>query len=530
MNIDILISNGRIIDGTGSPWFWGDVGITGERICAVGPRGSLKASRTIDAEGQVVSPGFIDMHTHSDLVPLTEPLHSAKLMQGVTTDVIGQDGLSYAPLTDELVPYFRQCFKPINGDPEGLDWSWRTVAEYLERFDRRVAGNIAMLAPHGNIRAAVLGLDSRAPTPEELVEMQRLTDRAMCDGAVGLSTGLTYAPCLYGDTHELAELCKVVGRYGGFFAPHLRSYGAHMEEAVEEAIDICTEAEIPLHLTHFNAGFSTGKGKAEYYIERIDRARSEGLDVTADHYPYLAGSTYLSGILPGWVHEGGLENVARRLRDPETRNRIRRELEVTGCDGMHGLSIEWDKIVLSNVESEKNAALVGLNFEEISGRLGKPALDCFADLLLEEDFSAACLAFFGIEENVRRFMRHPAFMGGSDGLLIGVRPHPRAYGTFARFLGKYVRELGILTLEDCVRKLTSLPARRLGFLDRGMIRPGMAADLVIFDPDTVEDTATYDNPRSYPVGIPYVIVNGQIVKEDNTQTDALPGRALKNSN
>ncbi len=529
MNIDLLITNGRVIDGTGSPWFWGDVGIRGKRICVVAPPRGLKAGRTIDAGGRVVCPGFIDMHTHSDLMPLVEPGHGAKVMQGVTTDVIGQDGLSYAPLTDETLQYFRECFKSLNGNPEGLHWDWRTVSEYLDRFDQQgVAINFAMLAPHGNIRAAVVGLENRAATADELVEMQRLLDQAMSEGAVGLSTGLTYAPCIYGNTHELVELCKVVARHGGYFAPHLRSYGAEMEAAVEEAIEICTKAQLPLHLTHFNASFSTGKGKAGYYIERIDRARREGLEVTADHYPYLAGSTFLSGILPGWVHEGGLDHVTRRLGNSQAREKIRHQLEVTGCDGMHGVPIEWDKIVLSDVQTEKNAGLVGLNIEEISHRLGKSPFDCFADLLIEEDFSAACIAFFGIEENVRQFMRHPAFMASSDGLLVGARPHPRAWGTFPKFLCKYVRELGVLTLENCIRKMTSLPARRLGFFDRGIIRPGMAADLVIFDPETVEDTASYENPRSYPLGIPFVIVNGQIVKDNDTQTDALPGRALRN--
>jgi len=528
MDVDLSIINGRVADGTGNPWYWGELGIRSDRICWVGRGRSLKARRTIDARGMIVCPGFIDVHTHSDIMPLVDPRHSAKVMQGVTTDVIGQDGLSYAPLTDQTLEYFRTTLKAANGAPQGLAWDWRSVSEYLERFDGHTAINFAMLAPHGNIRAAVLGLESRAPKAEELAEMCSLLDRAMRQGTFGLSTGLTYAPCSYASTHELVELCRVAGRYGGYFAPHLRSYGAEMEAAVREAIEVCTEAGLPLHLTHFRAPLYSEAGQGDTYLEWVDRARSEGLEVTMDMYPYLAGATFLAGLLPGWSHEGGNDNVIRRLTDPQTRNKIRHELEVTGSDGMHNLPARWDSIVLTDVESRKNAEFIGLNLQEISQRLGKTPFDCFADLLIEERFAASCVVFAGNEENLQRFMRHPTLMAGSDGLLIGRRPHPRAWGTFARYLSTYVRELGILSLADCIRKMTSLPAQRLGLQDRGIIRTGMLADLVVFDPDTVRDTATYEEPRSHPLGIPFVIVNGQLVKDDGQQSDALPGRALKN--
>jgi len=526
-DLDLAIINGRVLDGTGNPWYWANVGIRGDRIGFVGRRCDVKARRTIDADGMVVCPGFIDVHTHSDIMPLVDPRHSAKVMQGVTTDVIGQDGLSYAPLTDDTLPYFRTNLKALNGDPEGLAWDWRTVAEYLARFDRRTAVNIAMLAPHGNIRAAVIGTENRKPSQNELARMKRLTAQAMREGAFGLSTGLTYAPCSFADQDELIELCRVVGEYGGYFAPHMRNYGAEMKAAVEEVVDICTRAGLPLHLTHLHASFSSGKGKAGYYLDRIERARRGGLEVTADAYPYLAGSTFLAGLLPSWVHEGGQKNVIRRLIDPETRRKIAHEMDVSGSDGMQKLPAEWDTIVVSNVGSRKNAGLVGLSIEAISGRLGKSPFDCFADLLVEENLDVGCLAFCGHEENVRQLIRHPAYMAGSDGLLVGTRPHPRAWGTFPKYLARYVRELGILTLADCIRKMTSLPAQRLGLTDRGLIKPGMAADLVVFDPETVRDTATYENPKSYPTGIPSVVINGEVVKDDDRQTDALPGRALK---
>jgi N-acyl-D-amino-acid deacylase len=527
MNVDLAVVGGRILDGTGKPRYRGEVGVRGSRIAFAGPGGDLTARRAIDADGMVVCPGFIDMHTHSDLVPLAEPGCMAKVMQGVTTEVIGQDGLSYAPLTDQTLAFFRTTLRGLNGDPDGLAWDWRSTAEYLAQFDRRVAVNIAMLAPHGNIRAAVVGLENRAATRSELDRMQRLLDQCMAQGAFGLSTGLTYPPCSFAGIEELVELCRVVARHGGYFAPHLRNYGARMGEAVEEAIEICVRAELPLHLTHFHASFDTGKGMADYYLERIDRARRGGLEVTLDAYPYLAASTFMAGLLPSWAHAGGPEQLLQRLTDSETREKIRQQMEATGSDGMQGLPAPWESIVVTDTGDEESQHLAGLALQEISRRLGKPPFDCFVDLLVRSNVAASCLLFIGHEENLRKFMQDRQFMAGSDGILVGHRPHPRAWGTFARYLGEYVRESAVLVLEECVRKMTSLPAARLGLVDRGAIRPGMAADLVIFDPDTVEDTATYETPKRHPEGIPYVIVNGQVVKDNGQPTGALPGRALK---
>jgi len=527
MDVDLAITGGRILDGTGSPVQRGSVGVQDGRICFANSDADLNAYRTIDADGMVVCPGFLDMHSHSDLMPLVNPFCSAKVMQGVTTEVIGQDGLSYAPVTDETLDYFRAAFKSLNGDPEGLSWDWRNTSEYLARFDRQVALNVALLAPHGNIRAAVMGLENRLPTSNELAEMRRLLDEAMREGAFGLSTGLTYAPCSFADTSELIELCKVVARHGGYFAPHMRNYGIEMESALEEVIEIATRAGLPLHLTHFNASFSTGAGKADAYLERIDRARREGLEVTLDAYPYVAAATFMAGLLPCWAHEGGPDRLIRRLTDPQTRRKIQREMEVTGSDGLQKVPAQWDTIVVTDVGVPKNAHFVGLNIEQISERLSKSPFDCFVDLLVDANLDVSCLLFVGHEDNLQKFMADPEMMVGSDGLLVGHRPHPRAWGTFPRCLARYVRELGVLKLEECVRRMTSLPAGRLGLNDRGIVAEGMIADLVIFDPDTVQDTATYENPKTYPEGIPFVIVNGQIVKDNGIQTDALPGEALK---
>jgi len=530
MNVDLAIMGGRIVDGTGSPAYLGDVGILDDRICHVGPAGELNAHRTINAEGMVICPGFIDMHSHSDLMALANPDCLAKMMQGVTTEVIGQDGLSYAPLTEETLAFFRTTFRGLNGDPEGLAWDWRSTREYLDRFDRQTAINIAMLAPHGNIRAAVLGTEKRMPTRAELDQMKQILEQAMSEGAFGLSTGLTYSPCSYADVDELVELCEVVAARGGYFAPHMRSYGAEMEAAVEEVAEICTAARLPLHLTHFHASFDTGRGKADDYLTRIERARHEGLDVTLDAYPYLAAATFMAGLLPNWAHAGGPDRLLARLADPETRRTIRQELEVTGCDGMQGIPVPWESIVVTSLGNDCDEELIGLSLQAISDQWKRPPFDCFVELLIESDLAASCLLFIGHEGNLQRFMQDPSFMAGSDGLLVGNRPHPRAWGTFSRYLARYVRELSILTIEDCVRKMTSLPAARLGLVDRGAVAEGYAADLVVFDPDTVQDTATYANPRSYPKGIPFVIVNGQVVKDNGKPTGARPGRALKRPN
>jgi N-acyl-D-amino-acid deacylase len=529
MDWDIVIRNCRIVDGSGSAAVPGEIGIRDGRIGFVGPTCFGAAARTIDAAGMVACPGFIDAHTHSDLMLLAEPLASAKVMQGVTTEVIGQDGLSYAPVTDETLGQFRSDFKGINGDPAGLAWDWRSVAEFLDRFDRRTAVNVAMLAPHGNLRAAVLGMENRRATPAELEQMTRLLERSLDEGAFGLSTGLTYAPCSFGDTEELIALCRVVARRGGFFAPHLRSYGADMEAAVEEAIEICAAARCPLHLTHFQASFSTGKGKAGFYLQRIQRARRDGLEVTLDAYPYLAGSTFMAGLLPGWVHEGGRQRLVDRLRDPATRAKIRHEIEVVGADGMHKVPVDWSVVVVSDVGIAPRTDWIGLSLAKIAERTGRPAFDCYADLIVESDLGATCVTFIGHEENLQAFMRDPHFMASSDGILLGARPHPRAWGAFARYLARYVRELGVLSLEECIRKLTSLPAARLGLSDRGHISPGHCADLVILDPATVQDTATYENPRAHPLGIPYVIVNGVVVKDNGQHAGATPGRALRHA-
>jgi N-acyl-D-amino-acid deacylase len=524
--LDLLIEGGRVIDGAGNPWFRADVGIRGGRIVAVG-RLDEPAARTIDADGLFVCPGFTDMHTHSDIQLLANPAHECKIHQGVTCDVIGQDGLSLAPVTNEALALLRVQLAGWNGDPPGIDWRWRTVSEYLDRFDRGVAVNVAYLVPHATVRMVVMGMDDRAPTDAELIEMKRLVRDGLEQGAVGLSSGLTYAPGMYASDDELVELCSVMRETGGFYTPHHRNYGMTALEAYGDCIEIARRARVPLHYAHAHLGFDVNRGRAPELLAMIDEARATGIDVTMDTYPYLAGATYLHAYLPGWVHAGGTDEAIARLRDPTLRERIRVELEEEGSDGFHDVPMDWSCIVVSGVRFQRNRRLVGKSIAEAGAETGERPVDLYCELCADEELGASSIAHIGNEENVRLIMQHPAHMPGSDGILVGERPHPRGWGTFPRYLAVYVRELGVLTWEQAIRKMTSLPAQRLGFADRGLVRPGMAGDLVCFDPQTVHDTATYEQPKQIPDGIPYVAVAGRLVVDDGHHTGDLPGRALR---
>lgn len=525
---DILIRSGRLIDGTGSPWLRADVGIRDGIIVAVGPLSGALADRTIDATGLYVCPGFVDMHTHSDLQLLANPTWEVKVAQGVTLEVLGQDGLGLAPTTPEVSGLLQTQLKGWNDDPD-VAWDWRRVADYLEHFDGRVAPNVAMLAPHGTIRLQVMGMQQRPATESDISAMQDLVDQSMRDGAVGLSAGLTYAPAMFSSDDELVALCRVIRPFGGYYAPHQRNYGSHALQAYADSIDIGRRAGVPVHLTHAMLGFPLNRGRAPELLELVDRARAEGIEVTLDSYPYLAMNTYLHAFLPSWVHEGGAPAILARLADEDDRRRIRHDMEVLGSDGFQGVPMDWRWIVISGVSRPDHRRYVGQDLVAAAAQSeGSPTpLDFYCDLLIANELGVGSLAFTGNEENVRTTLQHPAHMAGSDGIVVGERPHPRAWGTFARYLAVYVRELGLVRLEDMIRKMTSQPAARLGFFDRGILRPGAAADVVVFDAENVRDTATYDQPRRTPEGIPYVLVNGVVVVDAQRITGALPGQALR---
>jgi N-acyl-D-amino-acid deacylase len=520
-----LIRNATVVDGTETPGYRADVLIDGSRIAAIGSGGT--ADHTIDADGLVLTPGFIDMHAHSDLAVLLDPAHMAKLSQGVTTELLGQDGLSYAPVDDDALAMLRRKIAGWNTDPGPDLFSWRSVGEYLDRLDKGIALNAAYLIPHGVVRALVVGWDDVPATAADVAAMQDIVRTAMAEGAVGLSAGLTYTPGMYADNAELLALCTTVGELGGFFAPHHRSYGKGALEAYAEMIDLTSRARCPLHLSHATMNFAPNKGRAGELLAMLDAAVDAGADISLDTYPYLPGATTLSAVLPSWSQSGGQEETLRRLRDPAALQRIREDLEVNGSDGCHGVVAEWDTIEISGVSRPDLGDAVGHTIADLAAVRGAEPFDVFVDLLVRDDLGTGILQHVGHEENVQAIMRHPRHTGGSDGLLVGAKPHPRAWGTFPRYLGHYCRDLGVFSLEECVGHLTGRAAARLRLTDRGLVQPGYAADLVLLDPDTVADTATYDNPRQPATGIPFVFVNGQLAIEDGQRTETTTGRALR---
>ncbi|GGM70606.1 N-acyl-D-amino-acid deacylase [Longimycelium tulufanense] len=525
--MEIVFADALVVDGTGAPARRAHVGVESGRIAAIDDARRLSGDQVVDADGLVLAPGFIDMHSHSDLQLLSRPDHLAKVSQGVTLEVLGQDGLSYAPVDDAVLAQLRTQLAGWNGDPAGLAWNWRSVGDYLDRLDQGIAVNAAYLVPQGTLRVMCVGWDDRPATAEEIAAMRALLADSLEHGAVGLSSGLTYTPGIYADTAELVALCEIVAAYGGYYCPHHRSYGVRTLDAYAEMVEVARRSNCALHLAHATMNFPVNAGRADELLSLLDDAIANGLDVSLDTYPYLPGSTYLSALLPSWVMDGGVDEALSRLSDMGTRERIRYEMEEVGSDGCHGVPVDWDAIEINGVRRAENNALVGFSVAESARRAGRSPAQFYFEVLLAEQLGTSCLMHVGHEGNVRAIMRHPAHTVGSDGLLVGERPHPRAWGTFPRYLGRYVRELGVLGLEECVAHMTGRAARRLRLLDRGLVREGYVADLVLFDPDTILDTATFDQPRQPAVGIEHVLVNGVPVLWNGNPTGALPGRSVR---
>jgi N-acyl-D-amino-acid deacylase len=526
---DLLITGATVLDGSGAPGVVADVAVDSGRIAAVG-NDVPTARRRIDADGLVLSPGFIDMHAHSDLQILANPDHTAKVSQGVTLEVLGQDGLSFAPIDDPTRAALRRQIAGWNGEPDDFDFSWSTVGQYLDRLDQGIACNAAYLVPQGTLRMMVVGTENRPATRAELDEMKRLLAQGLRDGAVGMSSGLTYTPGMFATTDELVELCTVVAQYGGYYSPHQRSYGEGALDAYGEMIEVARRSGCALHLTHAVMNFEPNRGRGGELVAMIDKALADGIDVTTDTYPYLPGATTLAAILPSWTAEGGPDAQLARLEDPSMRARIAYEMEQIGSDGCHGCVADWNTIEIGGVRNETLNDAVGNTIAVLAADRGEPPSAVFFDLLIRDNLATTILQHVGHEENVRTIMQHSSHTGGSDAILVGGKPHPRAWGTFARYLARYVRELGVLELADCIHHLTGRPARRLRLQDRGLIREGYYADLVLFDPETVRDTATFDEPRQQAEGIPYVLVNGVPVIEDGHRTNAQPGHAIRRTN
>jgi len=527
LTADIVLRGGFVADGSGSPVFAGDVAVKGDRVVTVTGPGEARGIRVIDVDGLVVAPGFVDMHSHSDLAVLTDPEHEAKLMQGVTLEVIGQDGLGYAPVSTETLAQLRVQLAGWCGDPENADWSWRSVGEFLDRVDAATPVNVAYLVPHGNVRLLVMGDSDEAPTSDELSSMKDIVEQGLADGAFGLSTGLTYVPAAFAETDELTELCRSVAAWDGYFSPHHRNYGAEILAGYQECFDVAQASGVALHLAHAHMNFPENRGQAHRLLDMIDLVQASGLDVTFDTYPYTAGATYLQAPMPSWTLKGSAEDMKERLVDHARRSRILRELEIDGSDGHHGMTVDWKTIILSGANSNEFRGFVGSSVAEIAVILSRDPGETYLDMLAVEGFGASCILDVGNEENVRTIMGHASHTAGSDGILVGQSPHPRAWGTFPRYLAKYVRELEILSLEECIKHFTTNATQRLGLRDRGVVSPGMYADLVCFSPSEIEDRATMEKPRLSPAGIPYVMVNGEFAVEEGERTTSSSGRAIR---
>ena len=517
---DLVIRNTKIIDGSGNPWYQADLGISGERIAKIGRID--EGHQIIDAAGFVAAPGFIDTHSHSDLNLIAEPEAMQKTMQGITTEVVGQDGLGEAPITDETLGDWRRYLAGLNGNPE-IEWSWRKFGEYLDALEKsETSTNVASLVGHGNLRLLAMGMENRAPTQAELATMKRLLDVSMAAGGFGLSTGLIYPPCVYADTAELTELCTVAASHGGIFVVHMRSEGSGLFDSINEVAKIGRDAEIPVHVCHFKVSGPDNWGKAGEAISLVEAHRRDGVNLTADQYPYIAGSTFLSSLLPISAHEGGVERMLERLRDPYARAQIRDLIAES-----RGLNWGWHNILVTSVNTEKNKPQEGLNLMEISERRKEDPIEALFNVIMEEENAVTMVSFNMSEEDVRTIMKSPFQMVCTDGIMLRGKPHPRVHGSFPRVLGRYVKE-GVISLEDAIRKMTSLPAQTFGFRNRGLLKPGMYADITVFDPDNIIDKGTYQDPIQFPVGIEYVIVNGKITVERGTHTGMRAGKVLRN--
>lgn len=538
MHFDLIIRNGRVVDGAGNPWYRADIGITGDRIAAIGAIDASAGGQVIDAAGRVVCPGFIDMHTHSDLMVFVEPELAAKVQQGITTDVLTQDGISVAPVDDVTRPVWRKSLAGLNGDPP-IEWTWSGLGEYLGALESVRPGiNLATLVPYGNVRAQVVGFGPVKPNEEQLSRMEGLVEQGMREGAFGMSLGLIYQPQMYADRAELTRLYRAVARYRGMMVVHMRNEGDLLLEAADEVIEICLAAGCPLHISHLKAAGRANWEKGPQLLAKMEEARARGLDVTFDQYPYTAGSTYFQACLPPWATEGGVEKTVARLKDPALRERIAWEIDhmvganrptddetLSNWDNFVA-NAGWDGVMITAVNQPHNKPMEGRTVAELAAERGQSPAEFAFDLLIEEECSVSMAVFISGEENVGRFLAHEYGMIGSDGLLVG-KPHPRAYGSFPRALGHYVREQGLLSLPQMIRRMTSLPAQRLGLQDRGLLRTGMKADIVMFDPETIAEVGTYANPRQYPVGIQAVVVNGALAVWEGKLTGQRRGKVLR---
>ena len=532
LSFDLVITHGHIIDGTGSPWYSADLGIRDGKVAAIGNLAAHRRRRTIDAAGKVVAPGFIDMLGQSEMTILVDPRLPSKIFQGITSEITGE-GSSIAPLNDAIIQSDRSGYDHFKITPD-----WRTFRQYFARLEKQGMGiNLASYVGATQVRRMVLGDDDKQPTPEQLGQMKALVGEAMKDGAVGVSTSLQYAPAPYAKTEELIALATEAGKFGGVYATHMRDEGDTVLEALDEALRIGCDAHVPVEIWHIKVAGKNNWGRMPEVVDKINAARAAGADVTANTYAYTAWYNDFSAFIPPWAHDGGAAKLVERLKDPATRERIRKDI----LSPSKGWQNEWqeipgpDAVMIGAVQNPKLLPLEGKRLSEIAKLWKKDPIDALFDFLIEDPYTG--VAVFGMSQpDVTLALQQPWVSIDNDsegtspeGLLGQAHPHPRAYGTFPRILSKYVREEKVLTLEDAIRKFSALPAQRMRLTDRGVLKAGMWADVVIFDPATVRDRATFDNPNQLSEGMQYVLVNGVPVIDQGKMTGALPGKVLRGS-
>ena len=523
---DLVLKGGTVVDGSGNAGFAADVGVSGDRIAALGT--AFAGTLTLDCSGHVVCPGFIDAHSHSDVKLLADPSLPMKVRQGITLEVLGQDGISVAPVRPGDREGWRQKLAGLLGD-FGVAWDWSSVAEYLRRVVAAgPAPDVAYLAPHGAIRQWVMGGGDRRASEAEAAAMQELLRESISEGACGMSTGLIYPPCCYADTQELILLGRVLAASGRPLVVHMRSESDRVLEAVSEMVRVAEASGCAVQISHLKIAGRRNWPRAEEMVALVEEARGRGLRITADQYPYVAGSTLLGAILPPWAHDGGIDATLARLRDLATRRRMRAAMTDSA-------PAEWDNfwqwggpegIVVADIPSGRHPEWLGQTLAQVAALAGKDPVDAALDLLLEERMGVAMVSFSQDETVVERFLRLPWASVCTDGLL-GGRPHPRAYGTYPRILGRYVRERRTIGLEEAVRKMTSQAAAAFGFEGVGLVREGYRANLVVFDPATVADRASFEDPVQFPVGVRDVFVGGQGIVREGEPAGGRPGRLTR---
>ena len=523
---DIIIANGQIVDGSGKPAFQADLGIKDGKIASIGQLVGQEAQEQIDATGMVVAPGFVDIHCHSDAVLFKTPREQSKILQGVTTETIGNCGLSAAPVALRTLDLLQKYTSSIFADGE-MPWSWKTTGEFLECIEKRqTISNVAALVGHGTVRIAAMGFDDRTPDAAEMAQMKQLVSESFSEGALGLSSGLIYPPGLFSQTPEMTELCRIVAAAGGLYATHMRNEGDRVIDSVQETIRVGLEAGVSVEISHHKAAGPQNWGKVNQTLQLMSDASRQGLDIHCDVYPYAASSTVLGTVLPPWMQAGGSELLLQRLRDPANRARIKKEFE-TGIPGWDRFitGSNWDCIMIASCGVNHDCE--GKTLAVLAAERNQEPAEALFDFMLEEQGNALMLAFLMCEADVSTILRHPLSMVGSDAIPSAGKPHPRFFGTFSRILRKYVREEKLLTLPEAVRKMSSLPAKKLGLRDRGLIQIGMAADIAVFDPAVVTDHSQYHDPCQYSTGMDTVLVNGRVVLREGQFTGVLAGQVLR---